>query len=263
MSCSSGCQTEREREAVRVRAVLFDLGYTLLDYPVGMPWREFLRHRLAEMCDTVCSLARVRPMDPREFATRMGEVIGGKEARALEHGGRSWHFTDRLRKGLTAVDATYSDAVIERITNEFLDPVRSRVRSYPETVQVLEALRAAGVAQAIISNSPWDAPGRLTREDMERSGIADYFNVAVISGDVPWRKPNPEFMWAAARELEVGPVDCLVVGDSLRADIGGARAAGMRSVWVNREQQEAPAGSPTPDYTLSSLDEMLAGPLGL
>jgi len=232
------------------RAVLFDLGYTLLDYPVDMPWREFLRDRLAQMCDTVCSLARVRPMDPREFATKIGEVIGGEDARALERGGHSWRFTDRVRKALAAADMASPDSLIEKITHEFLDPVRSRVRRYPETAEVLARLRDAGVVQAVVSNSPWDVPGRLTREDMERSGIAEYFNVVVVSGDVPWRKPNPEFMWAAARELDVEPETCLVVGDSLKADIAGARAAGMKCVWVNREGL---AGGDEADWVVGDL----------
>jgi putative hydrolase of the HAD superfamily len=55
-----------------------------------------------------------------------------------------------------------------------------------------------------------------------------------FSGDVPWAKPNPEFFFAAARELSLTPEDCVVVGDTLHADIAGANAAGIRSIWIDR-----------------------------
>jgi HAD superfamily hydrolase (TIGR01509 family) len=238
------------------RAVLFDLGYTLLDIPLAMTWREFVERRLAEMYDTVCSLVRIPPVEPHEFATKMADVIGGEEARSLERSGVSWRMADRVRRGLETLEAECSDAAIERITSEFFVPGRLDVRCYPETVDVLGKLTSAGIARAIVSNTPWDAPGILTHRDMERCGIAHYFEVVIASGDVPWRKPNPEFMFEAARRLEVEPADCLVVGDSLRADIAGARAAGMRSAWVRRDATEMAEDDPQPDEIVVSLSEL-------
>jgi FMN phosphatase YigB (HAD superfamily) len=78
----------------------------------------------------------------------------------------------------------------------------------------------------------------------------------IFSGDVPWRKPNPEFMWAAARELGVDPGECLVVGDSLPADVAGAKAAGIPSVWINRDGAVAPADGARPDWEVTSLGEV-------
>jgi len=43
---------------------------------------------------------------------------------------------------------------------------------------------------------------------------------------------------------------CLVVGDSLKADIAGARAAGMKCVWVNREGL---AGGDEADWVVGDL----------
>jgi len=83
-----------------------------------------------------------------------------------------------------------------------------------------------------------------------------YFEAMIFSGDVPWRKPNPEFMLAAARELDVEPMQCLVVGDSLRADIAGAKAAGMKSAWINRECLPLPADGPRPEWTVGTLAEV-------
>ena len=168
--------------------------------------------------------------------------------------GRSWHFGERLQALAASYDAgRCEDGECERLTDLFYAPIGAGTGRYPETLEVLEALREAGVRMAIISNAPWDVPGRLLVADMERWEIAGYFDAMVMSGDVPWRKPNPEFMWEAARRLEVEPSECLVVGDSLRADIAGARAAGIRCVWVNRDGAKAAGDDPKPDEVVASL----------
>jgi putative hydrolase of the HAD superfamily len=72
-------------------------------------------------------------------------------------------------------------------------------------------------------------------------------------------------MWAAAGELGVPPEHCLVVGDNLMADIAGAGAAGMKSVWINRDQGSAPedgrwsdrVAKPRPDWVAASLTEVV------
>jgi len=52
-------------------------------------------------------------------------------------------------------------------------------------------------------------------------------------GDVRWiGKPDPAIYAAALSMLKLSPGRVLAVGDSLRTDISGARAAGLDSVWV-------------------------------
>ncbi len=70
------------------------------------------------------------------------------------------------------------------------------------------------------------------REILEREGLGVLFVASVISDDFGWRKPAPEIFRHAASELGVADGDCLHVGDSLRADIEGAVACGMKAVWI-------------------------------
>ena len=44
-----------------------------------------------------------------------------------------------------------------------------------------------------------------------------------------------------------------MIGDSLRADVRGAKAAGMKTCWLNRRGEK----SDEADYTVSSLEEVL------
>ena len=236
-----------------VRAILFDLGNTLLEYSLTGRWREFLIARLAELGPGACDTMTPAAFSPGDFARQVGDVIGGAEARAIEHSGRSWHFRDRLREGLAAVGVNADADHIERLTDLFYEPIRACNRPYPDTTDTLTGLRSAGLRLAIITNAPWDTPARLLRGDLEQWDCADFFDAFICSGDVPWRKPNPQFMLAAAAELRVPPDACLVVGDSLDADIAGANAAGMRSAWMNPSGAAPPPGGPRPDWTAKSL----------
>jgi HAD superfamily hydrolase (TIGR01509 family) len=242
--------------AMTYRAVLFDLGQTLLEYPGNTHqfWRGFLERRLADMKMEFEEIAPIEHEAPA-FVEHAMDVMWPE--RKVNMSGRSWHFGERLQ----ALAASYgagpcTDGQCERITDLFYAPIGAGTRRYPETLQVLDALRAAGVRMAIISNAPWDVPGRLLVRDMERWEIAGYFDAMVMSGDVPWRKPNPEFMWEAARQLGVEPSECLVVGDSLRADIAGARAAAMRCAWVRRDATEMAGDDPQPDEIVVNLSEL-------
>jgi HAD superfamily hydrolase (TIGR01662 family) len=241
----------RGSRMMEFHAVLFDLGQTLLEYPGNTHefWREYLEERLAEIRATLSDTGAHIEDTTEIFVERAMDIVWPE--RKINMSGKSWHFGERVRALLAAYGREKcTDRECEELTDAFYQPIGAATRRYPETLEVLEALRKRGLRMAIISNAPGDVPGRLLRADMRRWEIEQFFDAFVISGDVTCRKPNPEFMWAAARELRVEPEECLVVGDSLRADIAGAGAAGMKSAWVNREQDHPSAGSPTPDHTL-------------
>ena len=241
-----------------VRAILFDLGNTLLEYSLTGHWREFLLTRLEAMYASVCEMAAPTAGSAAEFARIVGDVIGGAEARAIEHGGRSWHFRERLRSGLAAVGIESDADSIERLTDLFYEPIHACNTPYSDTVETLTRLSAAGLPLAIITNAPWDTPARLLGSDLEQWDCADFFDAFICSGEVRWRKPNPQFMIAAAEALGIPANECLVVGDTLDVDIAGANAARMRSVWINPTGEPAPPDAATPDWVAPSIGRVPA-----
>lgn len=94
-----------------------------------------------------------------------------------------------------------------------------------EALAVLEALREGGFSLAVVSN--WDT--RL-RPILAALGVLDRVDVAIISGEVGIEKPDPRIFHAACGALSVAPAQALHLGDSLRADVEGARGAGL-SAW--------------------------------
>jgi putative hydrolase of the HAD superfamily len=111
-----------------------------------------------------------------------------------------------------------------------------RFRAYPEVPDVLRAWRAAGLRLVVASN--WDIS---LHEVLERTGLAPLLDGAVSSAEVGAAKPDPALFAAALAIAGAEPAEALHVGDSLDADVAGARAAGIEPVLLVRSG-DAPAG---------------------
>ena len=66
---------------------------------------------------------------------------------------------------------------------------------------------------------------------LEHSGLVDFFEVMVAGDDLMETKPAPAPLLYAADQLQVGPQDCVMIGDS-RNDVDAAGAAGMAVLLV-------------------------------
>jgi putative hydrolase of the HAD superfamily len=82
----------------------------------------------------------------------------------------------------------------------------------------------------VVTNGPAELQeGRIRRTGLDRF-IADW----VISGEAGVSKPNPRIFALAAQRVRMRLGGAWVVGDSPEADIGGAAALGLPSVWLHR-----------------------------
>lgn len=118
------------------------------------------------------------------------------------------------------------------------------VKLFDDTLPALDAL--SGRRLAIVSNGNADA-GRL--------GIAERFEAIIRSVDVGVGKPDPAIIKAALVKLDVGESEAVLVGDSEESDVGAARAAGIRSVLLDRHGTTTNSQA---DWVIGSLRELPA-----
>jgi putative hydrolase of the HAD superfamily len=100
---------------------------------------------------------------------------------------------------------------------------------YPDVVPAVEAMRAAGLRLGVISNFVWG--GTELIHDLE---LARHFEALTVSARVGFQKPHRGIFEHALAQLRVAPERALHVGDSYRADVVGARRAGMAAVLIDR-----------------------------
>ncbi|MEU3452355.1 HAD family hydrolase [Micromonospora sp. NPDC006766] len=123
-------------------------------------------------------------------------------------------------------------------------------RVAPETLAVLDALRADGHPLGLISNATAE-----TAEAWPAGPLARRFDAAVFSCEVGVAKPDPAIYRAAAERLGVDASDCVFVGDGADGELAGARAAGLTVIRTTEHRDS------DPDWTgpaLASLGELPA-----
>lgn len=100
----------------------------------------------------------------------------------------------------------------------------------PGVADALAAMHARGVRLAALSNTSYSS--RVIRSELERHGLARHLEFVMVSSEYGLRKPQPLLFEAAARCLGLPPAEIWMVGDRLDADVRGANAVGMTSVWL-------------------------------
>ena len=86
--------------------------------------------------------------------------------------------------------------------------------------------------------------------------MLDAFERLFISGQMGAEKPSRVFFDRCLAQLPgVRPEQCLMIGDSLTADIAGGRAVGMRTCWFDPADRGA-AMPPQAAWRITRLEEL-------
>ncbi|MEB6478094.1 HAD family hydrolase [Acinetobacter vivianii] len=64
-------------------------------------------------------------------------------------------------------------------------------------------------------------------------GLTEFFSSIIVSEAIGLRKPDPAIFLLSCQQLGVRPQDCIFVGDNELADIQGAKAVGMKTIFFH------------------------------
>ncbi len=202
----------------RIRAVLFDLGGTLVDERDFAGWAELARRVYLDL-------------DADAVGHHYAEVERAMDEAAppLEREAFVVEFWRRVLAGAAdrAVDA--------RTAAKFCAIVREQERPvhlFSDVRRCLDQLAAERRTLGVVSNSTSEASVRRT---LDRVGILEYFGPVVSSGTEGVAKPDPEIFRRATKRAKVAPGDAFYVGNLAVTDARAAAAAGLHAAWLNRD----------------------------
>jgi len=131
---------------------------------------------------------------------------------------------------------------------------------YDDVPAALRELNTAGIRIGLISNSH-----RCLASFQSHFALQGLVSAAISSFDHGYMKPHPSIFAAALQLVNVPPGAALMVGDSVRQDVDGALAAGMRAALLYRgdgehesERTLAARGVPT-IRSLKELSNLVIG----
>lgn len=225
-----------------IRAVLFDLGNTLVHYYTSSEFPGVLRQ-----CLHVCTATLGLEGD----ATWQQQLF---ERALLLNRERQDH---AVRPLITRLEELFNygqrldENSASALESAFMTPIFAMARLDPDSLTVLESLRACGIKTAIVSNTPWGSSAHVWRQELQRHRLLDNVDATVFCMDVGWRKPHRASFDRALSLLGVIPSEALFVGDDDRWDVAGARNAGIHPVLLGPQQ-------PVNHHTIRSLRDVAA-----
>lgn len=220
-----------------IRAICFDLDNTLWD--VG----PVIRRAEREMYDF---LAR---RYPKTVASLTLEAL--REARdqvALEFPQKQYDFTFLRKQSLKKLAQlhAYPDRLVDEAFDVFI-AARNEVALYGEVLPALTALQARF---RLFTASNGNA-------DLQKIGIAHFFERSVAARDVGALKPDPKIFRKVIEDTGLAMSEVLYVGDDPTMDIVGSRAAGMRPIWINRDGASWPSDIEPAEHDITSLTGLI------
>lgn len=199
-----------------IRGVIFDLHSTLVDQGSADEWLDLALEAHPHPLDDGQRAELVAFLDRIWENARLHDPDSTRDLSADAHR-RVFH---RLLDDGPGVDAGLGDALYARLLDTW--------HAYDDAVPVLADLRAAGIRIAVLSNV-----GVPVQHVLDREGLTAYADATVLSWQVGSVKPGPEIFERALADLDLGPDDVLMVGDSGKDDAGAAHL-GIRTLILPR-----------------------------
>jgi phosphoglycolate phosphatase len=210
-----------------ISTVLFDLEGTLVDFQ----WK----------------------LDEAEEALRQALVVLGFEEELFEGA----NYAEIRIRALTRTASPQVREEIDRqltpIYDRYDQDALSRWNLRDGAFELLQTLAARGMQLAVVSNIGRRAGWAV----LDKFALREWFQLVIARDDVTQMKPSGEGIRKALDHFCAAPEEAIMVGDSL-TDLRAARDAGVRVVLImGGETIYRELGSETPDYSISSLSEVI------
>ncbi|HEY9735565.1 MAG TPA: HAD family hydrolase [Trichocoleus sp.] len=188
---------------------------------------------IAQQFGVVCDAAAVNQAFFAAFKTATPMAFPDSEPTSIPYQEYLWWETI-ARQTFDAVGALGQFANFEEFFAELYAHFATAApwEVYPDTLASLERWQARGIELGVLSN--FDS--RLYSV-LEVLRLADFFRSVTISTEVGAPKPDPLIFATALQKHRCAPQEAWHVGDSYKEDYEGAKAAGLKGIWLNRQKR--------------------------
>ncbi len=233
------------------RAILFDLGDTLLDF-APLPWGQLFLpaayNTYAHLRDAGCQMPHFRTYYRRQVWTVRRAYVWSLLRR------REFNCMDVLRKLCVKNRFPSDESTLQKLGWMWYEPIVKRSSMAEDVLPALRLLRDRGLILGLVSNT--SVPGAVLDRHLQMTGLMEFFPdpMRIYSSEVGVRKPHP-LIFRKAIEVTGVPASAIVfVGDTYRTDIVGARRMGMKTILRRRPgKKQYPSKA---DWVISHLHEI-------
>ena len=212
---------------LKIKAVLFDMGNTLIEYDYESPEEVF--HRILLSLSIPKSLDDIKEafLSAKNEAKDVGLLSSFGDIACEEY----WNLWDSLvLKHLGIKEHVKLGELVQSMWFSFVD-----CTFYPEVKAVLLELRRRGLKVGLISNGYEEEIVFV----VEKAGLEKaVFDIIVGVDTTKKTKPDPDIFKYAIDKLGVKPEETIFVGDNVEVDYEGAENAGVHALLIDRTEKQ-------------------------
>lgn len=225
-----------------IKAVVFDIGETLVRYNKPLNWSKLYRPALRKMADD-CNIK----FSENDYENAI-------------HVLKKYNTRINPREQEVSSDTIFNEIIevtnqdiskIEEFKDSFYSFFRNDAVIFPEVEDTLKELNAKRIVVGTLTDVAYGMDNKYALEDIAL--IIKYIQYPYTSNDIGYRKPNAKGLQLIANQLEADTKNIIFVGDEMK-DIQCAGNAGAVSVLINRNNEKKNFGQ---DYEISDLQELL------
>lgn len=236
-----------------IRAVIFDLGNTLMYSVAPDLWPEVIKRGNQALMEHLCELNLISDCDDfmLEFNQRLHQYYDERDKEMIETSTFLVLKELLAEKGHTDI----SDAVIRDSLDAHYAVTQKNWQLEDDTVSCLKTLQEQNYKLGLLSNA---GDHRDVLQLVEKFELEPYFEFIITSAGCGYRKPHQRIFQLALEQVNAKAEEVAMVGDTLNADILGANQIGMYSIWITRRVENPPDGElpVQPQATINSLGEL-------
>jgi putative hydrolase of the HAD superfamily len=238
-------------DKLQPKAVIFDLGSTLIEYET-VPWSEMNLYCVNSARDYLIKEGYDVP-DEKKFH-RVYEEVKDRYRKTAVETLVEWTVTQAAGDMLKGWNIKVNGDLLDRFFKAYYKPIGRKIFPYKDTLETLEKVKQRYPVIGMVSNTIF--PERAHREELKRFGIEPYLNFAVFSSTFGLRKPHPDIFYKAANLAGYAPSECVFIGDRYLEDVQGPTAVGMHAILKLWNSREYPDNMPEDTRSISSLSEL-------
>lgn len=225
-----------------IKAVIFDIGETLVRYNKPLNWSKLYRSALEKMSnDCNLNFSENDYKNAIQILTKYNTRINPREREVSS----DTIFCEMIE--ITNLDKSE----IEEFKDSFYSFFRNDAVIFPEVEDTLKELNKKRIIVGTLTDVAYGMDNKYALEDI--APVMKYIQYPYTSNDIGYRKPNAKGLQLIANKLEVDTKKIIFVGDEMK-DILCARNAGAISVLINRSNEKKNFDQ---DYEITSLKELL------
>lgn len=227
---------------MKIKAVIFDIGQTLVYYPFPLNWSELYRPAFEKIAEKRgLNISETDYAHIIEVLRKYNTRINPRECEVS-----STEIFTELLSG-TSVPAKYLDI----IKNDFYSFFRRDIQIYPDASKTLKAIKSKNILIGTLSDVAYGMDNAYALEDIKP--LMEYIDMPFTSNDTGFRKPSGKGLKILADKMNVSASEMIFAGDEEK-DIKCAKNAGAIPVLISRDDEEKHFGQ---DYTVKALKELV------